>query len=120
MPSALDYLGHFKDALEIERRLLKPGVSRALKDVLNSLVATYNKMATSKRHRVDASRKAVTYNMLPPVSIMRLNFLLLFSTLLLRSLFLTAVVTRCVGLILQGPEKRPRKNPWCFIPCPKK
>lgn len=63
MPSALDYLGHFKEALELERRLARPGVSKALKDMLNALVATYNKMATNKRHRVDANRKSVTYNM---------------------------------------------------------
>ena len=70
MPSALDYLGHFKEALEIERRLARPGVSKALKDVLNVLVATYNKMATNKRHRVDANRKSVTYNMflIPKIS----------------------------------------------------
>ena len=67
MPSALDYLGHFKEALEIERRLARPGVSKAVKDLLNTLVATYNKMTTSKRHRVDANRKAVTYNMFLPL-----------------------------------------------------
>ena len=62
-PSCLDYLGHFKEALAIEKRLLRPGASKALKDMLSSLVATYNKMATNKKHRVDAPRKAMIYNL---------------------------------------------------------
>lgn len=63
-PSAIDYVGHMKHALEIEKRLLKPGQSKALRDILGSLCATYNKMAKVKKHRIDAQRKAMIYNLL--------------------------------------------------------
>ena len=63
-PSAIDYLVHMKEALEIERRLGK-AQTRPLKDMLSSLVATYNRMATTKAHRIDANKKALIYNMLP-------------------------------------------------------
>ena len=63
-PSALDYLGHFKDAVSIEKRLLKAGASKAMKDILNGLVAQYNKMTSVKRHRIDTPKRALVYNML--------------------------------------------------------
>ena len=63
-PSAIDYLGHMKEALAVERRLGK-GQTRPLKDMLGALVATYNKMATTKSHRIDAAKKAMIYNMFP-------------------------------------------------------
>ena len=43
---------------------MKPGSSRPLKDILSGLVAIYNRMATAKKHRIDANRKALIYNML--------------------------------------------------------
>lgn len=61
-PSALDYLGHMKEAVAIEKRLQKQP-PRPLKDLLNSLVATYNKMTTSKRHRIETGKKNLIYNM---------------------------------------------------------
>lgn len=63
-PSALDYLGHMREAVNLEKRMMKPGSSRPLKDILSGLVATYNRMATAKKHRIDANRKALIYNML--------------------------------------------------------
>lgn len=62
-PSAIDYLGHMKEAISVERRLHK-GPPRALKDMLQTLVATYNKMCTNKRYRLDAARKGMVYNLL--------------------------------------------------------
>ena len=58
-PSAIDYLGHMKEAVELERRQK----SRPLKDMLSGLVSQYNKMATQKRHRIDAQKKSLVYNM---------------------------------------------------------
>lgn len=66
-PSAIDYLGHMKEALAIERRLGK-GQTRPLKDMLSALVATYNKMTSTKSHRIDANKKSLIYNMLPGFS----------------------------------------------------
>ena len=63
MPSALEYLGHFQNAIQLEKRLLKPGASKALKDLLNPLVATYNRMTSNKKHRIDTAKRALIYNM---------------------------------------------------------
>ena len=63
IPSALEYFGHFKNAVSIEKRLLKPGASKALRDILNLLVAQYNKMTTNKKHRIDTAKRALIYNM---------------------------------------------------------
>ena len=50
--------------MNLEKRMMKPGASRALKDILSALVAVYNKMATVKKHRIDSGRKSLIYNML--------------------------------------------------------
>lgn len=62
-PSPLDYLGSLKAAVQLERRLAKPGTSKALKDLLNKSIAEYNKMCSNKRHRVDSDRKKLIQNM---------------------------------------------------------
>ena len=61
-PSAIDYLGHMKEAVSVEKRLQKPP-HKPLKDLLNGLVATYNKMTTSKRHRIETGKKSAIYNL---------------------------------------------------------
>lgn len=62
IPSALEYFGHFKNAVSLEKRLLKPGASKALRDILNLLAAQYNKMTTNKKHRIDTAKRALIYN----------------------------------------------------------
>lgn len=63
-PSALDYLGAMKQAVDLETRACKPGTSRALRDVLNRCIAEYNKMATNKKHRIDTERRKLIQNLL--------------------------------------------------------
>ena len=36
----------------------------ALRDLLNRVVASYNKDVTIRRHRIDSGRKALIYNLL--------------------------------------------------------
>ena len=62
-PSALDYLGAMQAAVALERRMCKPGVSKAQKDVLGRCIAEYNKMCSNKKHRVDTDRKKLIQNM---------------------------------------------------------
>ena len=42
-PSALDYFAAISAALGLERRMAKPGQSKALKDLLTTVVGNYNK-----------------------------------------------------------------------------
>ncbi|CAL1173958.1 unnamed protein product [Cladocopium goreaui] len=63
-PSAVDYLGHFLQAIELEKRMQKQGQSKPLKDMLNGLCATYNKMAVSKKHKIDSHKRGLIYNLL--------------------------------------------------------
>ena len=64
-PSPLDYLGNLKEAVALERRMAKTGVSKALKDVLAAVVASYNKMCTNKKYRIDSDRKKLVMNLIP-------------------------------------------------------
>ena len=43
---------------------MSSGPVRPLKDLLTRCCAEYNKLCSSKRHRVDSSRKSLIYNML--------------------------------------------------------
>ena len=62
-PSALDYLGTMKEAVAIEKRVAKPGMSKALKDVLGRVIAEYNRMCSNKRHRIDTEKKKLVQNL---------------------------------------------------------
>ena len=62
-PSALDYYAAVSAALSLERRAAKPGQSKALKDMLTSVVGSYNKMCTSKLHRINSGTKSMLYNL---------------------------------------------------------
>ena len=62
-PSALDYFAAISAALSLERRMAKPGQSKALKDLLTAVVGSYNKMCTSKQHRINSGTKAMLYNL---------------------------------------------------------
>ena len=63
MPSALDIVGSLSRAVEIQRRQSRPGSSKALRDLLSSVVTEYNKLVTNKKHRIDSGRKTLAYNL---------------------------------------------------------
>lgn len=62
-PSALDYFAAISAALGLERRMAKAGQSKALKDLLTTVVGNYNKMCSTKSHRINSSTKAMLYNL---------------------------------------------------------
>lgn len=63
-PSPIDILGAMKEAVAIEKRLAKAGVSKALRDVLSRCVGEYNKMVTKRTHKIDTATKNLVMNML--------------------------------------------------------
>ena len=67
----MDIVGALRSAVEIERRLSagRGGASKALRDVLGRCVTEYNKMTSNKRHRIDAARKTLSYNLSPGSSV---------------------------------------------------
>ena len=65
MVSALDYLGAMKEAVAVEKRMARPGASKALRDVLSRVIAEYNRMCNAtKRHRIDGAKKGLILNLL--------------------------------------------------------
>lgn len=62
-PSPIDFLGRLKESVELERRVSKPGTSRALRDVLSRCVGEYNRMVTQKKHRIDTPTKNLIMNL---------------------------------------------------------
>ena len=62
-PSPIDFLGAMKEAVAIEKRLSKAGVSKALRDVLSRCVGEYNRMCTRKNHKVDTPTKNMVMNL---------------------------------------------------------
>ena len=63
-PSPLDYLGCFSEAVSLEKRNAGAGASKFSKDVLNRVVAEYNKLCTNVKHKVDSHKKKLISNML--------------------------------------------------------
>ena len=61
-PSPISMFADISMAISVEKRMGKQKM--ALKDLLNRVVAEYNKGATIKRHRIDGPRKSLLYNML--------------------------------------------------------
>ena len=61
-PSALQFLGDFKHALELKRRQ-STNAQKPLKDLLRKSVAEYNAMTTIRRHRIDGAKQGLIYNM---------------------------------------------------------
>ena len=62
-PSPIDCLGALKQAVEVERRVSKSGVSKALRDVVSRCVGEYNRMVTLKKHRIDSTTKSLVMNL---------------------------------------------------------
>ena len=64
--SAIDYVATLKEAMALERRALRPGMSKATRDILSRCIADYNKMCGgNRRHRIDTATKNLVLNMLP-------------------------------------------------------
>ncbi|CAK9015357.1 unnamed protein product [Durusdinium trenchii] len=55
-PSPLSMAGDMEQAVAIERRLSRPGVKTALRDVLGRCIADYNRMTAHRRHKIDSAR----------------------------------------------------------------
>lgn len=63
VPSPIGVVADIHQAVMIERRSTRNGDKIPLKDVLNSVIAQFNKMTTVKRHRIEKNRKQLVYNM---------------------------------------------------------
>ena len=61
-PSPVQIVADIRQAIELEKRQLRNG-RLALKDALGRVIAEYNKMITAKKHRIDAIKRALIYNM---------------------------------------------------------
>ena len=64
-PSALDFFASVQGAINVEQRITqaKGASKKPLKDMLTKVSADYNRMVSSKKHRIDGSRKLLCYNM---------------------------------------------------------
>lgn len=62
-PSPLDFLGAISEAVVLEKQLAKGGASKALKDLIFKVCASYNALCTIRKHRIDTQRKALIYNL---------------------------------------------------------
>ena len=61
-PSAIQFYGDLKEAINIERRL-NGAENKSTKDLLSKMCAEYNKMVTVRAHRIDSARRSMAYNM---------------------------------------------------------
>ena len=61
-PSPLTIAGDVSQAISIERRMSR--TRTGLKDVLQRVVADYNRLVTKKNHRIDSARNGLIYNLL--------------------------------------------------------
>ena len=62
-PSPIVICGDIGSAVASERQSMRNGDKAPLKDILTKLVAEYNRMTTSKKHRIDSSRRSLIYNL---------------------------------------------------------
>ena len=81
-PSPIDILGAMKEAVAIEKRLAKAGVSKALRDVLSRCVGEYNKMVSKRSHKIDTPTKNLVMNMFLEQNTIDLLLLLVFSSMM--------------------------------------
>jgi hypothetical protein len=79
-PSPIDILGAMKEAVAIEKRLAKAGVSKALRDVLSRCVGEYNKMVSKRSHKIDTPTKNLVMNMFLEQN--TIDLLLVFSSMM--------------------------------------
>ena len=103
-PSALDLLGSIAKAIDVERRQAnsKPGVSKALKDMLSKVVGDFNKLVSNKKHRIDTGRNhSCTICYLPA---WELVLCLLKCLSLALRLFNSIALNPCSALRLRAPE----------------
>lgn len=69
-----------KEAVAIEKRLAKAGVSKALRDVLSRCVGEYNKMVSKRSHKIDTPTKNLVMNMFLEQN--TIDLLLVFSSMM--------------------------------------
>ena len=63
-PSPITLCADISKAVELERKLLRAGEKKGLKDVMGRVVADYNKMTSKKHHRIDSGRRSLILNLL--------------------------------------------------------
>lgn len=101
-------------AVELERKFAsaRPGMKATLKDLLGRVVADYNKMVSLRRHRIDAPRRSLLYNM----SLGSESFCLWADTLVFLYLFIIWV-NQCMELLRWiGQASRTRTAPHSVAP----
>ena len=55
-------MADIKETIAVEKRLNRQGRG-ALKDILGTVIAEYNKFCSNKRHRIDSTRRSLIYNL---------------------------------------------------------
>lgn len=75
-PSPIDFVALMQQAVAIEQRLERAGVSKALKDTLTRCVGEYNRMVTKRSHRIDTQLKCLILNLFLGSIIIVTSFLL--------------------------------------------
>lgn len=63
-PSPISIMADIKEAIAVEKRVMRSGSRFALKDVLAKVVAEYNKLCTMRKHKIDSHRRSLIYNLL--------------------------------------------------------
>ncbi|CAL1153018.1 unnamed protein product [Cladocopium goreaui] len=61
-PSPISMFADIQAAIQMEQRITKSKAS--MRDLLNKTCASYNKMTSIKKHRIDGARKSLLYNLL--------------------------------------------------------
>lgn len=59
VPSPVELVAELSQAVDLQRRQKQA----PLRDLVNKIAADYNKMVTQKKHRLDASKKALVLNL---------------------------------------------------------
>lgn len=62
-PSPINIAADLGAAVDMERKSSALMAKAALKDCLSKVVASYNRMCTNKKHKVDSAKRALVYNM---------------------------------------------------------
>lgn len=60
-PSPISMFADVSMAISVEKRMGKQKMP--LRDLLNRIVADYNRMTTIRKHRIDSNRKNLVYNL---------------------------------------------------------
>lgn len=61
-PSPVQIVAELQHAIDLQRRQTH-SKNTPLRDMLNKIVAEYNRFASNKKHRLDSARKALALNL---------------------------------------------------------